>query len=152
MRIISLKKATIADIPALLELEKSVAGTKIYSPTLTKNEWKEELQKSEVYLIEKNNVVAGSLLYEKNDNENIYIGGLVINPRFQGQGIAREAMVIVLEKFKGVKRIDLVTHPDNIKAINLYQSLGFIIESRKKNYYGDGEPRIVMARILKCDR
>ena len=53
MRIISLKKATIADIPALLELEKSVAGTKIYSPTLTKNEWKEELQKSEVYLIEK---------------------------------------------------------------------------------------------------
>ena len=152
MRIISLKKATIADIPALLELEKSVAGTKIYSPTLTKNEWKEELQKSEVYLIEKNNVVAGSLLYEKNDNENIYIGGLVINPCFQGQGIAREAMVIVLEKFKDVKRIDLVTHPGNIKAINLYQSLGFIAESRKKNYYGDGEPRIVMARILKCDR
>ena len=26
-------------------LKKSVAGTKIYSPTLTKGEWKEELQK-----------------------------------------------------------------------------------------------------------
>ena len=86
-------------------------------------------------------------LYEKNDNGNIYIGGLVVSPRFQGQGIAREAMIIVLEKFKDVKRIDLVTHPDNIGAVNLYQSLGFIAESRKENYYGDGEPRIVMARI-----
>ena len=147
MQNIYLKKATIADISILLEIEKSVSGTKIYSPILTKDEWKEELQKSEVYLIEKNNVVVGSLLYEKKDNENIYIGGLVINPRFQGQGIAREAMMIILEKFKDVKRIDLVTHPDNIKAINLYQSLGFIAESRKENYYGDGEPRIVMARI-----
>ena len=136
----------------MLKIEKSVAGTKIYSSTLTKGEWKEELQKSEVYLIEKNNVVAGSILYEKNDNGNIYIGGLVVSPRFQGQGIAREAMTLALEKFKDVKRIDLVTHPDNIRAINLYQSLGFITESRKENYYGDGEPRIVMARILKCDR
>ena len=71
---------------------------------------------------------------------------MVINPRFQGQGIAREAMMIILEKFKDVKRIDLLTHPDNIKAINLYQSLGFMAESRKENYYGDGEPRIVIAR------
>lgn len=152
MRTIYLKKATIVDIPILLEIEKSVSGTKIYSPTLTKDEWKKELQKSEVYLIKKNNIVAGSLLYEKNDNGNIYIGGLVINPRFQGQGIARKAMRVVLEKFKDVKRIDLVTHPDNIRAINLYQSLGFVAESRKENYYGDGEPRIIMARILKCDR
>lgn len=149
MQTIYLKKATIADIPILLELEKSVAGTNIYSPTLTKGEWKEELQKSEVYLIEKNNVVAGSILYEKNDNGNIYIGGLVVSPHFQGQGVAREAMMIVLEKFKDVKRIDLVTHPDNIRAVNLYQSLGFIAESRKENYYDDGDPRIVMARILK---
>ena len=152
MQTIYLKKATIADIPILLKIEKSVAGTKIYSSTLNKGEWKEELQKSEVYLIEKNNVVAGSILYEKNNNGNIYIGGLVVSPRFQGQGIAREAMTLALEKFKDVKRIDLVTHPDNIRAINLYQSLGFITESRKENYYGDGEPRIVMARILKCDR
>ena len=58
MQTIYLKKATIADIPILLKIEKSVAGTKIYSSTLNKGEWKEELQKSEVYLIEKNNVVA----------------------------------------------------------------------------------------------
>ena len=77
MRIISLKKATVADIPALLELEKSVAGTKIYSPILTKNEWKEKLQKSEVYLIENNNIVAGSLLYEKKITE-IFISAVLL--------------------------------------------------------------------------
>ena len=105
-----------------------------------------------MYLIENNNIVAGSLLYEKKDNGNFYIGGLVVSPRFQGQGIAREVMMVVLGKFKNVKRIYLVTHPNNTKAIALYKSLGFVAESRKENYYGDGEPRIVMARILKCDR
>ena len=61
-------------------------------------------------MIEKNNVVAGSLCM-KNDNENIYIGGLVINPCFQGQGIARSHGDRT-GKFKDVKRIDLGTHPD----------------------------------------
>ena len=84
MKTISLKKAIIVDIPILLELEKNVSGTRVYSLTMTKNEWKEEFQKSAVYLIEKNNVVAGSLLYEKKDNGDIYIGGLVIKKNCYG--------------------------------------------------------------------
>ena len=152
MQTIYLKKATIADIPILLKIEKSVSGTKIYSPTLEECEWKEEFKKGIIYLIEKDGVAIGSLLYEKKNNKNVYIGGLAINPHFQGQGIARKTMMIVLEKFKDMRRIDLVTHPNNIRAINLYQSLGFITESRKENYYGDGEPRIIMALILKCNR
>jgi ribosomal-protein-alanine N-acetyltransferase len=58
--------------------------------------------------------------------------------------LARKAMIHVLNEIELVKRIDLVTHPDNTKAINLYESLGFKIESTIENYFGDGEPRIVM--------
>ncbi len=139
-----LKKASISDIPTLLELEKTVAGTDVYSPMLEENEWKEELENSKVYLIEKDDKIVGNLSYEQKDKNHIHISGLVINPSFQRQGIARRVLSDLLEKFKDIQRIDLAAHPDNYRALKLYQSLGFIVESRKENYYGDGEPRLIL--------
>ena len=69
----------------------------------------------------------------------------MVIPEFQGQGVAREVLTRLLKELKDVKRVDLVTHPDNQKALQLYQSLGFIVESRKENYFGDGEPRLILA-------
>jgi len=145
---INLRKATPSDIPTLLIIERSVAGKNTYSPMLETDEWEEEFQKSDVYLIEHDGVVVGNISYKKKDENNVYISGLAIAPRFQGLGIAKEAMIQILEKLKDITditRIDLVTHPDNVIALKLYQSLGFIIESRKENFYGDGEPRLVLA-------
>ena len=76
--------------------------------------------------------------------DHAYLSGLAIDPRFQGQGIGREASKLILNKLKDIKRINIITHPDNAVALKLYQSLGFIIESRKENYYSDGEPRLVL--------
>ena len=142
---IQLKEATMTDIPTLLKLEQSVAGTNVYSPMLEKSDWTEELQTNKVYLIEKNNVVVGNLSYERKSSDHVYISGLMVIPEFQGQGVAREVLTRLLKELKDVKRVDLVTHPDNQKALQLYQSLGFIVESRKENYFGDGEPRLILA-------
>jgi len=141
---VTLREAELKDIPALLEIEKGVAGTNIFSPMLEADEWQEELQKGKVFLIEKDNAVIGNLSYVQKDDDHVYISGLVVSPEFQGQGIARKILTGLLEEFKNVQRIDLVTHPDNHRALNLYQSLGFVIESRKEDYYGDGEPRLVL--------
>ncbi|MEK7554209.1 MAG: GNAT family N-acetyltransferase [Patescibacteria group bacterium] len=142
---VQLKEATVTDIPTLLKLEQSVAGTNVYSPMLEKSDWTEELQTNKVYLIEKNNVVVGNLSYERKSSDHVYVSGLVISPEFQGQGVAREVLTRLLKELKDVKRIDLVTHPENQKALQLYQSLGFVVESRKENYFGDGEPRLILA-------
>lgn len=141
---INLKEASVSDIPILIELEKSVAGIHIYSPMLEESEWKEAFEKGKVYLIQKGDTVVGNLSYEQKSNDHLHISGLVITPPFQGQGIAREVVTKLLAEFRGVKRIDLVTHPDNLSALKLYESLGFVIESRQKNYYGDNEPRLVL--------
>ncbi len=141
---VNLKRAAKADIPILIELEKSVAGTKIYSPMLEEKEWEEALEKEVVYIIEKDGVIAGNVSYKRKEESRVYISGLVISPRFQRQGIGREVIIRILDEIKDAKRIDLVTHPDNTTALKLYQSLGFVIESRKENYYGDGEPRLVL--------
>lgn len=138
--------ATTTDLPALIELEKKVAGTKIYSPMLTTEEWEEDMAKGPVLIIEKDSTPVGSLSYEEKEN-HIHIRGVVVIPEFQGQGIARQVLTDFLAEHKDVKRIDLVTHPDNAPALHLYQSLGFAIESRIENYYGDGEPRLVL--VLK---
>ncbi len=142
--IVNLKKAIVSDIPTLIMLEKSVAGTKIYSPMLEENEWTEEFKKGTVYLIEKDSIIVGNLSYEKENEDHVHISGLVINPQFQNQGIARQALMQILEELKNVKKIDLATHPNNAKALKLYQSLGFVAESRKENYFGDGEPRLIL--------
>jgi ribosomal protein S18 acetylase RimI-like enzyme len=144
-----LKKASVSDIPILLELEKTVSGTDVYSPMLEENEWKEELKNSEVYLIEKNGAVAGNLSYERKNDDYIHITGLVVIPTFQRQGVARKVLTSLLEKFKNIKRIDLAAHPDNYRALKLYQSLGFAVESLKENYYGDGEPRLILSLTKK---
>ncbi|OGG54400.1 hypothetical protein A3D62_00535 [Candidatus Kaiserbacteria bacterium RIFCSPHIGHO2_02_FULL_49_11] len=147
MRDISLHKVSDKDIPILVSIERSVAGRKTYSPLLAESEWREEIKKSSVYLIKDNGVVVGNISYERKDDSHAHISGLAIDPRFQNQGIARKALLKMLEELKEMKRIDLVTHPDNQAALRLYRSLGFVVESRKENYFGDGEPRLVLSLL-----
>lgn len=89
---IKLKKATVADIPKLLEIEKTAAGMKTYSAMLEEKEWVEDLEKESVFLIENDGVIIGNTSYQDKGDGHFYIGGLIIMPQFQGRGFGREAM------------------------------------------------------------
>lgn len=143
---ITFRKVTTEDVDKFIEIEKTAVDSKVYSGTTDPEEAKEEIENNEVYFIIKDGKIIGSTEYQIKSPEHAYLGGLVVLPEFQGQGIAREAAKFRLEKLKDMKRIDLVTHPCNSKIITLYLSLGFYIESWKNNYYGDGEPRLVLVR------
>ncbi|MFA6227050.1 MAG: GNAT family N-acetyltransferase [Candidatus Paceibacterota bacterium] len=145
MNNITLKLATEKDVSIFIELEKSVAHLKVYSAMISEDEVKKEFEKNTIYLIENNNKIVGSIEYEIKNPDHAYISGFVVNPKFQGQGIGREALRLILERLKDIRRIDLVTHPDN-PVLNLYKSFGFVVESRIENYFGDGEPRVVLAK------
>jgi ribosomal protein S18 acetylase RimI-like enzyme len=142
---IEYKDATVADIPLLISIEQGVAGNKNYSPMLDVDEWKEALEKGRVFLLTKEEEVVGDASYEDHGNGMFYISGLVIAPKFQGQGLGREVLRKLMDDMKDAKRIELVTHPDNIAALKLYTQNGFIVESRKENYYGDGESRLILS-------
>ncbi|MDD4902625.1 MAG: GNAT family N-acetyltransferase [Patescibacteria group bacterium] len=147
MENINLKRATLSDVDIFLSLEKSVAHLKTYSAIIEKDEVKKEIENNIVYLIKAGDSIVGSIEYKMEDDDTAYFSGLVVSPDFQGKGIAREAIKQVLEIIGEDKKIHLVTHPDNIPAVKLYLSFGFIIGERKDNYFGDGEPRIVMTRL-----
>ena len=144
---ITFQKATIADADTFIELEKKVMGVKMYSGITDKDEARSEIKNNEVYFIKKDSKIIGSTEYQIKSPGHAYMGGLVIDPSFQGQGIARKAIEFRLDKLKDMKRIDLVTHPHNSKIIRMYLSYGFIIEAWEDNYYGDGEPRLVLGLI-----
>lgn len=142
---INLRRATLEDADIVATIEGSVSGIKVYSALTGRGEIEKEIKNSIFYLIEKDGEVVGNVSYEMKGKSHAYMSGLAVMPKFQGQGIARQAVEIILSELKDVKVIDLVTHPENEKAIKLYESFGFkkageIIE----NYFGDGEPRIRM--------
>ena len=139
-----LRKADNSDIDELIEIERGVAGTKIYVPMLSHDEWLVALDIGAVYLIEKDKTIVGNISYEKKSPGRVRISGLVISRKFQGQHLGRQALAQVMEELKDIKRIDLDVHPDNERALKLYQSFGFTEESRKENFYGDGEPRLIL--------
>ena len=67
-----------------------------------------------------------------------YVGGLLIDRRFQRRGLGRAAMRALLHficENTDCQIISLTCHPDNIPAISLYKSLGF----RDEGWTFDGE-------------
>lgn len=142
---IELFRATIEDANVLLEIEKTTNGLNVYSGYYTPEEIKNWIKTEIVFIIKKDTLVVGSISYEIKDKNHVYISGLVIRPEFQKMGMAREAMNLLLGEFSNVKKFSLVVHPDN-HAVKLYKSLDFNQESVVENYFGDGEPRMIMIK------
>jgi ribosomal protein S18 acetylase RimI-like enzyme len=142
---VKLEPATIKDVDALVAFEPKVADPKIYGPTLDRPGAVQEITSNQFYLIKMGDIVVGTAAYRSRPDESIYISNVAIEPIYRRRGIARAAMWFILGKLKGTRRIDLVTHPENKNALRLYASFGFKVESRQENYFGDGEPRLVLA-------
>jgi ribosomal-protein-alanine N-acetyltransferase len=138
-------EATIQDVPMLLEIEKTARGLKIYSGCFTEQEIEEWLGNDIVFLIENDDLIVGSLSYEIKDKNHARISGFVIKPKFQKQGFAKQALKLLFQKLNNFRKLSLDVHPDN-HIVGLYESLGFKRQSLVEDYYGDGEPRLVMVK------
>ncbi len=81
---------------------------------------------------------------------------IAVDPQSQGSGLGRRIfetfMTRVQETMPGITRIELIARESNRRAIEFYQSLGFVIEgrfeNRIKNIDGSFEADIPMAWTL----
>jgi len=79
--------------------------------------------------------------------------GIMVHDQFQGRGIGRELMEMLLhmaDNFLGLTRVELQVYPDNVRAIGLYESCGFEHEGRKRKAvwrHGEHQDILVMARV-----
>lgn len=61
--------------------------------------------------------------------------GMGVHAGYRGQGIGFRLLTACLEKApgKGITRIELQTRVDNVRAIRLYERVGFVHEARLRN-------------------
>jgi putative acetyltransferase len=79
--------------------------------------------------------------------------GIMVHDQFQGRGIGRELMDMLLhmaDNFLGLARVELQVYPDNVRAIKLYESCGFEHEGRRRRAvwrHGEHQDVLMMGRI-----
>jgi RimJ/RimL family protein N-acetyltransferase len=139
-------RATLADAERLAMHERRIAEPRLYGPPLDRDACAREIADNLLYFVELDGALAATAAWRRRDDGGACISNVAVDPDFRRRGIARAAMLFLLEKAKACTRIDLVTHPDNTAAVGLYRSLGFAVERREEDYFGDGEPRVVMLR------
>ena len=103
------------------------------------------LQNINAYVASVDGKPAGYIGYEyKNDNE-IELVVIVVLPEFRRKGVGSSLFAHLLA-LEGRKEITLVTHPENTEAILFYLKHGFFIKGWKDNYFGNGQPRLLLER------
>jgi ribosomal protein S18 acetylase RimI-like enzyme len=145
MTAVTLKKATIKDVPEFVALGK-IVNSKMYAARTTNEEIEYSLKNEFVFSIKKQNETVGLVIYRIKEGNIAKINSLAIYSKYQGNGYAKQAMNLLLIKLKKFSQIKLEVHPHNTSALCLYLSLGFVIDSWRENRFGDGEPRIVMVK------
>ncbi len=103
------------------------------------------LKNSEVYIAQQADKAIGLIGYEMKQ-DFVEIMSLAVIPEYQMKGIAKHLLSEVLNKVKEVE-VRLVTHPRNTPAIIFYLKSGFEIYGWKDNYYGDGQPRLLLRKL-----
>ena len=139
-------QATAKDAQTFIILQERSTDLKLYGPVGGLEQALQEIRENALYLLRIRNNIIGSVAYRVRPDESVYISNVVVAPEHRRQELARAAISFILEMNKDAPRIDLVTHPENEPALGLYVSLGFKVESRRENHFGDGEPRLVLAK------
>lgn len=87
-----------------------------------------------ILLLEENVPVAYGHLDKENDT--VWLGICVI-PEFQGRGLGKRMMQILVDKAKylKLKEISLTVDKTNKPAISLYEKFGFEFEGKAPNYF-----------------
>lgn len=146
MEKIILQRATLLnDFKEVFLLEKNTRS-KTYMAATTKKDVIEYFKDSRIFLIKKDSETIGLTSFKKKPGSHAHINGLIIKPKFRGQGFSRQAMLLLFKKMLGIKHISLEVHPQNVPALSLYLSLGFVIDFWVDNRFGDGEPRLIMIK------
>ena len=134
------------DAELFLRLEQNLGATRLYHPVGTHAEALREIRRTRLYLLKLGETVAGTIAYRRRKDGSVEISNLAVQPAHRRHGLARAAMEHLLAAQRLAPHLDLVTHPENEAALGLYLSLGFRVQARLENCFGDGEPRLRLVR------
>ena len=146
---INLLQATIDNWQEVGSIEGQ-SGSRYFKAYTTKEELSNYISGSKVFFIVSNGQKVGTIGFKKVSNDTAQLEGLNIIPNSRKMGFGREAINKLIELIikGGYKKIMLFVHPKNTLALIMYISNGFVITGYKENFYGDGEPRLMMEKVI----
>lgn len=101
-----------------------------------------------VFLVRSGEKIAGScqLLRVLDQPEFFYVVGFYVRPPWQGRGVGKAFILAVAEQARAAGAVGLVltVAPDNTRAMELYQSVGFVDEGCTPEFYGRGQDRHIL--------
>jgi ribosomal protein S18 acetylase RimI-like enzyme len=91
-------------------------------------------------------VGSSQLMRVLDDPDFFYVVGFYVRPRWRGRGLARELLRLVAEESHalGAKGLVLTCAPDNLAALRLYRSAGFVEDRFVPGFYGEKEDRFIL--------
>ena len=144
-----IRKAHPDDMKALAALDRVAWRANRKSDRIPDGEhaWRVWIDAAHVLVAESHggHVVGGALAFPCLD-ERLCLHKLFVAEGARGGGLGRDLLTEVLTIARRERReIWLTVDPANHRAMNLYESLGFETREQHEHYYGDDEPRAVMA-------
>lgn len=149
-----LRRATLSDLDALLELERLFPGDRI-----SRSAWRHLLRSasSEVWVAvaplgapNGGRVVGDAVLSLRRGSRSARMSTLVVDPSARRSGVAR-ALLNGLEAralARGAERLRLEVRSDNSPAIAFYRRAGYRQSGTRPAYYEDGAEALLMEKPL----
>ncbi|MDA0911521.1 MAG: ribosomal protein S18-alanine N-acetyltransferase [Proteobacteria bacterium] len=138
--------AQTKDVPALIEIENALFN----SDKLSKAQFYYHLRslKNKLFVAHEHHEITGYiLLFIHRHSARIY--SLAVSPNHQGKGIARELMMHTINHLNtNIRNVFLEVNTNNLKAIHLYQKLGFGVSKTIHNYYDNGDSAYRMKKAF----
>ncbi|MCS7262146.1 MAG: ribosomal protein S18-alanine N-acetyltransferase [Aquificaceae bacterium] len=135
------------DLPEVLKISQECFGPDAWSRKAFEREF--ELKHSHKFVIEEGGKVVGYAVVWK-FSEEVSLMSIAVGRDHWGKGYGKRLMTFLVEHFRDqAKRFFLDVRRSNVRAIRLYQSLGFRIVSERRGYYSDGESALQMALELQ---
>lgn len=105
-------------------------------------------QAGAVFLAQIEQEIVGScqLLRVLDEPRFFYVVGFYMRAQWQGRGLGRRMLETVAGECRrlGAEGMVLTVAPENTRAMNLYTSAGFAVESFVPHFYGEGEDRYLL--------
>ena len=147
-----LTRATLEDLPDMIQWEADIFGSDAWSPELVVAEVSHP---DNYYLVAKEGpaepvVGYAGLRAPRQGGDSGDIQTIAVTPEHRGKGLGSLLMRALLDEAgaRGVDTIFLEVRADNEVALGLYERLGFEPIDRRRGYYQpDGVDAIVMRRL-----
>jgi len=142
---ITYRNAQVFDLPIFVSLDKELFPYSPWSTGQYKEEFSSPTRHFVVALDEADNIIGYAGVFAPGATEaDILTVGVV--PDHRGKGIAKALMALITDwaKAQGSTAMMLEVKTDNVDAIGLYESLGYLKLNIRSNYFGAGLDAQVM--------